>query len=429
MFKQYATLFSFLLLAVVAAHPVQAQKNFRPGYIVRPAGDSLRGEIDVRGQQRMGLLCAFRANTGAATTQYAPTELKAYGLQSGARYEACQLPGGLTTTIGGAALSAAPTTLFMQQLVQGKAKLYSYVDEGGNSRYFFRTTDGPVAELVQTIQNVNPDSSAVPKEYIKVEQRLYPFRQVLSRAFIDCPVVQPRLVQAELKESQLVAIFNRYNTCIPGQTSQMSTDRRTKVHLGLIAGAQSASTTLNDEGDVPLSSSLRPVLGVGLLLNPASFNERLALRLELHYQTQVHEADYQRKYGAFSNLESNRKASVKLKTLRLPLMLRYTLPRGAARPYLQVGGEVSALLDAHQALIVETNQKLGGVGTTTTTREIEMRSLNFGGTGALGVLIPAGPGALQLEARYSQLDSSSAVATILSGAQTISFLLGYNFSR
>ena len=422
MFKQYLSLFSFLLLSVVAAHPVQAQRNFRPGYIVRPSGDSLRGEIDVRGQQRMGLLCVFRTNAGAAISQYTPTELKAYGLQSGARYEACQLPGGLTTAPGGAALSAAPTTLFMQRLVQGKAKLYSYVDEGGNGRYFFRTTDGPVAELVQIIENVTVND-------VLVQQKSYPFRQVLSKAFIDCPVVQPMLIKAELKESQLVAIFDRYNSCFPGQASAASTTRRTKAHFGAVVGMQSATTTLNDEGEVALSSSLRPVFGVGVLLNPASFNERLALRVEALYQKQLYEGQYQRNNGVVTSLSSSRNAQIALQTVRLPIMLRYTLPHGVVRPYFQLGGEVSALLDAHQALIVETNQKLGGTGSTTTTREIEMRSLGFGATGAVGVTVPAGPGALQLEARYSQLDSSSQAAKQLSGAQTVSFLLGYNFGR
>ncbi|WP_457067103.1 porin family protein [Hymenobacter sp. UYAg731] len=411
-----------MLLSIVAAPSAQAQRNFRPGYIVRPAGDSLRGEIDVRGQQRMGLLCVFRANTGAAATQYTPTELKAYGLQSGARYEACQLPGGLTTAPGGAALSAAPTTLFMQQLVQGKAKLYSYIDEGGNGRYFFRTTDGPVTEVVQIIQNVTVTD-------VLVQQKSYPFRQVLSRAFIDCPVVQPMLINAELKESQLVAIFNRYNSCAPGQASVAATARRTKVHFGAVVGAQSATTTLDDEGEIALSSSLRPVFGVGLLLNPASFNERLALRVELLYQKQLHEGQYLRYNAIVTSINSSRDAQITLQTVRVPLMLRYTLPRGLVRPYIQVGGEVSALLDAHQALIVETNQKLGGVGTTTTTREIEMRSLGFGPTGAVGITVPAGPGALQFEARYNTLDSSSQAVKQLSGAQTISLLLGYNFGR
>ncbi|WP_460616504.1 outer membrane beta-barrel protein [Hymenobacter ruber] len=422
MFKQYITLFSFLLLSVVAAHPAQAQRNFRPGYIVRPAGDSLRGEVDVRGQQRMGLLCVFRANAGAATTQYTPTELKAYGLQGGARYEACQLPGGLTTAPGGAALSSSPTTLFMQQLVQGKAKLYSYVDEGGNSRYFFRTTDGPVAEVVQIIQNVTVND-------VLVQQKSYPFRQVLSKAFIDCPVVQPMLIKAELKESQLVAIFNRYNSCAPGQASTVATARKTKVHFGLVAGVQSATTTLDDEGKVDLKSGTRPVFGAGLLLNPASFNERLALRIELLYQKQLYEGQYQRNNGVVTNLSSSRNAQIALQTVRVPLMLRYTLPNGMVRPYVQVGAEVSTLLDSHQALIVETNQKLGGVGTTTTSREIETRNFGFGATGALGVLIPAGPGSLQLEARYNQLDSSSRAANQLTGAQTIYFLLGYNLGR
>ena len=273
--------------------------------------------------------------------------------------------------------------------------------------------------MVQIIQNV-------PVNDVLIQRKSYPFRQVLSRAFINCPVAQPILVKAELKESQLVAIFSRYKSCAPGRAAVAGTARKTKVHFGAVVGAQSATTTLGDDGNVALRSGLRPVVGVGMLSNPASFNEKLALRIELLSRMQVHEADYQRKYRVSSSLESNRKANITRKTLRVPLMLRYALPRGMVRPYLQVGGEVSTRLDLQQAFMVGTNQKQGSVGTT---REIEMRSFGFGGTGALEVFIPAGPGAFQRESIHKQLDSSSYVVDLVGGAQTISFLLGYNFGR
>ncbi|WP_201983509.1 hypothetical protein [Hymenobacter rubidus] len=407
---------------MAAAHAAWAQKNFLPGYIVRPAGDTLRGEIDARGQQRMGSLCVFRANGRAAASPYTPADLKAYGVQGGGRYETCQLPGGLTTAPGATALSPSPSALFMQQLVQGKAKLYSYVDEGGNGRYFFRTTDGPVTELVQLVQGVMANN-------VLMQQVSYPFRQILSQAFMDCLVVQPMLVKAELKESQLVAIFNRYNSCAPGQASVVGTARKSTVRLGIVVGAQNATIVLGDGGDVTLHSSLRPVVGLGVLLHPASFNSTLALRIEALYQKQLHEGEYQRTSGVATSLSSHRHALIALQTGRVPVMLRYTMPHGLVRAYLQLGYEASILLDAHQALVVETNQNLGGVGTTTTTREIEMRSLGFGATGALGALVPAGPGEWQLEIRYNQLDNSSQVVGVLAGAQTISFLIGYNLGR
>ena len=413
-------------LLFVICHATQAQSNFQPGYIVGLTGDTLRGQVDSRGQQRMGLQCVFRPDAKAAAKPYAPAELKAYGLYSGTRYESCQVPGGLTKAPGGAALSATPSTLFMLQLVQGKARLYTYTDEGGNIRYFFRTTDGPVTELVQVIESVDVN-------YVLTQQKSYPFRRVLSQAFIDCPVVQPLLVKAELKESELLGIFDRYNTCDPAHATQQgfSLRRVTKTQFSIVAGAQRATSTLNDMGEVMLTSSLRPVFGVGLLLHPASFNPHLAMRVEALYQKQLHEAQYARQVSVASKLMGKRNAQIVEPTLRIPLLLRYQAVDGFLRPYLQLGGEVSLLLDKSKAIIEQQNQTLGSNGAySPNTVLVEMRSFGFGFTGGVGVLKSLGSaGDLQLEVRYNQLDSASGLPGELSGATTVSVLLGYNFGQ
>lgn len=426
MFKVHHKYVMLSALLFIICHATQAQSNFQPGYIVRPTGDTLRGQVDSRGQQRMGLVCVFRPDAKVEAKPYTPTELKAYGLRNGVRYESCQVPGGLTKAPGGAALSAAPTTLFMLQLEQGKARLYTYTDEGGNIRYFFRTTDGPVTELAQVIENVDVN-------FVLTQQKRYPFRRVLSQAFVDCPVVQPLLVNAELKEAELLTIFDRYNTCSPALAAQKGFEVRrvTKAQFSIVAGAQRASSTLNDNGEVELTSSLRPVFGVGLLVHPATFNPHLALRVEALYQKQLHEAQYTRQVNVASNLKGKRNAQIVEPTLRVPLLLRYQAVRGSLRPYLQLGGEVSLLLDKSKAIIEQQNQTLGSNGAYSPNNVlVEMRSYGFGFTGGVGVLKSLGSaGDLQLEVRYNQLDFAGAVPGELSGATTVSILLGYNFGQ
>ena len=413
MFKNCCALLGAAVLSVSTAGIAQAQKNFQPGFIVPLSGDTLRGEVDSRGGQRMATLCLFRTAADPTQRRYSPTELKAYGFATGAHYESCPLP----TAPG------TPAALFLQVLAQGKATLYTYTDEEARTRYFFRKDrSGAVTELVQTQQNV-------PRGGVLVQEQAYPFRQVLSQAFAECFAVQPMLSKAELVDSKLVAIFDRYNTCDKAAPAAPATllVRVSKVRFGVLAGVQSASTTLDDGGEVDVKSTLRPVIGVALLFQPATFNQKLAFRLEALYQTQVLTADYQRNAGVVTTLKSSRQATVTLKTLRVPLMLRYSLLLGKVQPYLQAGAMVAVLLDSHQALIAETNQVLGGAGTTTTVREIEMRGLGIGPTGAVGLLFPVGQGAVQVEARYDQLDSASKAANQLAGPQTTSLLLGYNF--
>lgn len=396
-----------------------AQNNFQPGYIVQLSGDSVRGEVDVRGKQRMSRLCLFRTAAGAALTQFTPRELKAYGLRQGARYEARAV-----AAVGAESSAlAAGTGVFMEVLAQGKAMLYTYPDADDRTHYGFRQADGPLVELVQTAQTVQVKG-------LPVKEQTFPFRQVLSAAFADCPAVQPRLVKAVLTDSQLIDIFNRYNYCGLADAARPQTTVRTStLHFGLVLGLQQATASLNDKGVVEAKSAPGPVVGVGALLNPAAFNSKLAIRIEALYQSQLLEADYVRNNGVVATLRSNRHASIRLKTVRVPLLLRYTvLPAGALRPYLQAGAELAVLLNRQLAVIQESNEGLNGTYSTT-TRNIEMRGLGIGPAAALGVLAPTKAGTFQLEARYSQLDSASEILNQLGGAQTIFLLLGYSPGR
>ncbi|MBJ6110077.1 PorT family protein [Hymenobacter sp. BT523] len=400
-------LLALLLLATAGA--AQAQKNFRPGYVVPLSGDTLRGEVDARGGQRMSTLCLFRPAAGAAQVRYAPAELKAYGLTRGDRFESRQMP------------APATNALFLQVLAQGKATLYTYVDEDSRSRYFFRKADdsGPVTELVQVIQNVRGDNGLV-------QERSYPFRQVLSKAFADCFAVQPMLSQAELTDSKLVAIFERYNSCGQAAAPARSMARVTKVHFGLRAGVQQANTTYTDGVEWNLNSGFSPMLGVGLLVMPGTLNHKLAFSLEALHQKQSYTTSYQRNSGFINNNDAY-VVDITMQTLRVPLMVRYSPLQGRVQPYLQAGVETSVLLNTHQSLVSVTSQPPGATRPTTSVSEVEMRRLGFGPAVGLGLLVPLGSGSVQVEARYSKLDNASAVPNMIFGPRTTSFLLGYNF--
>lgn len=405
------------LLLLMSAGAVRAQKNFQPGYVVRPARDTLRGEVDVRGAQRMQHQCSFRAVPAGPVTNYSPAELQGYGVQNAASYESGQL---LPAARGNPDTPAEP--LFLQVLATGRATLYTFADESQRVRYGFRQAPGPATELVRRTRLVTTNGTTVQEE-------LYPFRQVLSLAFADCPAVQARLATVELSDAQLTALFARYNTCGAAPAGSVTTAaRRSTFRLGFVAGVQTAQATLNDGKPVTLHSTGRPVFGVGLLLAPATFNPKLALRLEALFQSQRLEADYQGIYSTVANLPGYYTAVVQVSSLRLPLLLRYTWPTGKLRPYIQAGSELAVML-RREAMVRSSNVQLNGTRAVSST-DIRLRSGGFGFAAGAGLLVPLGAaGALQLEARFSQLDNASVAKDLLTGATTTSLLLGYNVGR
>ncbi|WP_167851958.1 hypothetical protein [Hymenobacter elongatus] len=96
-----------------------AQSDFRPGYVVPTTGDTLRGEVDYRGEQRQAILCRFRAAANGAEVAYTPAQLRGYGLAQGQHYHSQLLPG------------AVPQYVFLEVLALGTLALYHHADENG----------------------------------------------------------------------------------------------------------------------------------------------------------------------------------------------------------------------------------------------------------------------------------------------------------
>lgn len=396
----------FLTLLSVALPTVGvAQSDFRPGYIVQPAGDTLRGEVDYRGEQRNTRLCSFRPAPGAAPTDYRPEQLRGYGFADSKRYQTRQLAG------------SPPVAVFAQVLVGGKVSLFRLTDNDGREVYYAGTAPTEPLRLLQQRDTVISQN---------VRQRVYPFRNVLRGLMLDCPAVQAQLARTELLESQLVKVFTTYNSCV-GVAPQLAVKRSTKVSVMLLGGVHRASLKHLPYGDEKMTSQFTPTFGAGIQFSPGRFNHKLSVLLQALYVQQKFDHSYQTPgEGLFLGEQVQRSVHVDLAAVHIPAMLRYTLPRGAVRPYVQVG-----------ALFALNMRAEGSTSTTTprfnsvSTQEIEMRSTNYGLLLAgAGVLIPVGKaGGLQLEVRGQQLDNASKAYNTLSGTRGVSLLAGYSFGN
>ncbi|MFW5658286.1 MAG: hypothetical protein ACOCYF_02455, partial [Bacteroidota bacterium] len=63
-----------ILLSTGVLH---AQTDFRPGYIIQNAGDTVYGEIDYRGDLLMGRLCRFK-EADNSIKDYSPYDIAAF---------------------------------------------------------------------------------------------------------------------------------------------------------------------------------------------------------------------------------------------------------------------------------------------------------------------------------------------------------------
>ncbi|GAB2959724.1 hypothetical protein GCM10027048_28850 [Hymenobacter coalescens] len=298
-----------------------AQSNFRPGYVLPTTGDTLRGEVDYRGSTRSARLCRFRPAGQTEVVEYQPAQLRGYGFPGSRHYES-------RTVATAAGAAAAP--LFLERLVPGRAALYFLRDEAGQDYFYFAKGGGELQELRQTVEVVNENG----RDY---ERKVQYYQATLNTAFDDCISVKATVSKVRLTAKDLTDVVRRYNACgTTGPVPLMGNNSRTRV--GVVLGA--AQTTLSFSGstilaDQSFSSGVAPVLGVGFYFPLNRLSEKLGLAIDLLYTREKFEEQSFRPKSATYGTEAQTRFTDAY--LRLPIMLRYSLPQVKVEPFIQLG--------------------------------------------------------------------------------------------
>jgi len=317
-----------------------AQADFRTGYIVQLAGDTVRGQVDYRGARRGAQQCLFRAAGNKEITPFQPAQLRGYGLASGERYTSQLTPVATSQPGKGQpiATGAEPVAqlMFLEVLVAGEASLLTRHDQAGGTHYYVLKKEAALpTELVQERQQVVKDGN------LRNELLLPVFRGVLTTQFADCPGVLLRVSKTEYKESALIAVVEQYNACRQPNLPVATRKQPTAANLEILLGGQLSQTTYNDNGNSDkLSAALAPELGLALRVGRRTAKQKISLRLELHYVRQVATGTLVRQTalpGLGQSLQTTYEARFRAAYLRVPLMVRYTLPGTKFRPFVEAG--------------------------------------------------------------------------------------------
>ena len=112
---------------------INAQQDFRPGYIITRDMDTLYGEIDYRGDILMSTTCRFKAPETKKIKTYTPDDLFGFRFTDSKYYVAETLETG--------------ERLFLQYLVNGKLSVFYYRDKEGKDHYLINKMGLPLREL------------------------------------------------------------------------------------------------------------------------------------------------------------------------------------------------------------------------------------------------------------------------------------------
>lgn len=309
----------FLLTAFCfcLASGAHAQSDFRQGYVIMHAQDSLRGLISKESITHDR--CWFKPAREAAVRSYTAADILGFGFDNDRSFVAKDLK----------SHTDAFTKVFVERVVEGYVSLFRHGHD-----FYVSKGDSPLYALTneRTMKSVNGRS-------VIVESNRY--RGVLNHLMSDCKRMQREPDRVRLQEQSLIAVVEEYNACRDGiDLSLRRAMPLVHVEVAVAAGITAASPRFRGTGALyePLrgdfGTSITPVGGVFLDISSPEVSQRVALQIGAFYRSYTTRAFHEiAKQGYVDRYF----ATLDMASLQIPLGLKYTFPERRITPYVNAG--------------------------------------------------------------------------------------------
>ena len=284
------SLFYFFFLAAHAQN----------GYIITDNGRRDNMTIMDLGDLNNARFC--KVNENGKWVLYTPKDIREYGLSNGIVYVSKEIQTG-----------DSGNHAFLERLQQGKVNFYYYMDTLGVTSYYFEKESNGMIEITRQ----NSDGLS--------------FRKQLSAITSDCPEFSNALKLVVYKKYPLSVLIARYNDC---ELKPIPIFR-----YGLNAGYNMVKLIRVVDDDIPYYFDLqydggytlglfadRPLLAGNFSMHP----ELYYTRLRMSYNSLMADKDV--------DLVSN------MSFLKMPVLIRYSLPAKRIRPFINLGGMLSVTI-------------------------------------------------------------------------------------
>ncbi|QLH31534.1 MAG: outer membrane beta-barrel protein [Cyclobacteriaceae bacterium] len=323
--------FTFFLVFLACNSPVHSQSDYREGFIVSNRLDTIPGLIQYNEKKKAANVCNFKANPDALKVTYSPDQIVAYGYKDDRQYE--------SKTVF---LDQDSSRLFLELLVGGKAKLFSYdrslwlEREGSNLEAL---TNDPIERKLNGTTFVQKSNQYIVS---------------LNMALNDCESLRGDIQATTFTERSLINIVDAYNKCINGE-SVIFKDRRPKFKfsVGISAGTQYSQINFNTSLQHlkgRYEKSLSPIGGLTFDFYSPRLSEKISITGSLLYTASNYYL-YSKEQG--TGFVTNNSVSINLKELKLPIGISYQFSAKQSTPFITIGSVYSLHLKAKSNWISE----------------------------------------------------------------------------
>ena len=189
-----------LILAIamlaIFATTTMAQTNPKPGYIITNDGDTVRGIIDFRTNEKLSKQCDFWANGGSEGKIYKPGDIEGFRFDNRGKYF-------VTRRLN---VTGEPELYFAEFMVQGKMNLYC-VAYNRDEYYFFEREDGEMAQLTN---RAFLTSSSLQDEQNKLQEKKEQYGKV-KILLQDSWKAAAEMTGSDMTRKKLVKVVRDYH--------------------------------------------------------------------------------------------------------------------------------------------------------------------------------------------------------------------------
>lgn len=296
---------TFLLVSLLLSlsFTTQAQNDFRNGYVITNAHDTLYGLIDFKDYISNSISCHFTQSPDVSVTIFTPEDIHAYRIIDDRYF--------ISKTVD---TKDGPKVLFLEYLIKGEANIYYYRDLSGD-HYLIDKADNPLREIVYRKEVIVVDHVTRLKESTR-------HIGILKVYLSDCPELHNRIESLKKPDhNNMISLAKEYHQKICNNDSCIIyAQKKPPVRIA-------AEPTI---GILKYKYGEQFYLGKGVLLHvwlPRS-SERLYVRTGYYHSKAILERSYN---------DEGVLVSKEVTLHRIPLQFEYLFPGKILQPRFSYG--------------------------------------------------------------------------------------------
>ena len=180
-----------LLITICIAEFSFSQTDYRKGYVITNARDTLFGLVDYREKAKAYKSCDFKISKDQNAITYEPNSIVGYGFENDKFFQSREI-----------SIKNQPSqVVFLEVIVRGLVSLYKFEDT-----YFIEKGNDGLQQLINETNEVYVEGKRVLKN---TNQHV----GTINMLVFDCAEIRERVQKIKLDERVLTNLIEDYNRC------------------------------------------------------------------------------------------------------------------------------------------------------------------------------------------------------------------------